>query len=106
MPQAAAPIRAAHYLFVAWNGAGAFIVLLRLAVRLLRRGHRVTILGPSVLEEHVRAAGCAFLRDTAMDPYTASDMHADEFAWLTEHLWRGPAPALAAEVVAHARSLA
>ena len=89
-----------HFLFVMWDGAGGTIVEARIIKKLLRRGHAVTVLGPAALEDGLRSLGCDYVLDQAMAPYSSvRDYPPDEFVWLRDHLWLGPARAHAHEVV-------
>lgn len=49
-----------RFLFVVWEGGGTIPPELSIANQLVRRGHRVRVLGDPCVEEDARAAGCEF----------------------------------------------
>jgi UDP:flavonoid glycosyltransferase YjiC (YdhE family) len=50
-----------RYLFALWDGGGTAPPELAVASRLIRRAHRVTVIGDPTLEEDVRATGARFV---------------------------------------------
>ena len=53
--------RTGRFLFVTWQGGGNVSPLVALGVRLLARGHRVSVLGPDVLAQRFEKEGVAYL---------------------------------------------
>lgn len=50
-----------RFLFVMWEGGGNVAPQIAVAGKLVRRGHRVRVLGEACLREDVEASGCAFV---------------------------------------------
>jgi UDP:flavonoid glycosyltransferase YjiC (YdhE family) len=50
----------AHFAFITWDGGGNVSVAMGIASELLRRGHRVTMLGPDSLRPSITGAGLGY----------------------------------------------